>query len=149
VKLTLTALALAAVPLMTAPAAGASAAGASAASAPASSRCGVIRASTPYSRHGHSEEWRVYRTGDVSCQTAERTLDAVMHLQAKQHVGASEAGSYFTYKGWTCPFGDMGQQLCDLFPGHSLSGHPRAQALALNCAVVDGGCPKRAPSVFG
>jgi len=114
------------------------------AGAAGSRRCGLLHASTPYSRHGHHEPWRVYTAGATSCRTAERTLNAVLHLEAKAHSGSDEANSFFTYRGWTCPFGNMGTQLCDL-PAHAPF---KARALALNCDVVDGGCPKRPPAAL-
>jgi hypothetical protein len=130
-KLTLLALALTAAVLLSAPLTDASVSG----------TCGFIRASTPYSRHGRRDKWRVYITGATSCRTAQQTLDAVMHLEAKEHLGADEAHSFFTYRGWSCPFGDMGSQSCVLPARRS----PKAQALALDCAVVAGGCPTRVP----
>jgi hypothetical protein len=134
VKLTFLALALATVLSILAPSAGAS----------AGRPCGFIRASTPYSSHGHHDKWRVYVTGAASCATAQRTLDAVMHLEAKEHLGADEPRSFFTYRGWSCPFGNMGSQLCDLPARRPF----QARALALDCAVVSGGCPTRAPSGY-
>jgi len=133
-KLSLLALALTAMLLLFAPSAGAS----------GSRTCGFIRASVPYSHSGHRDKWRVYITGATSCVTAQQTLDAVMHLGGKQHVGASEADSFFTYRGWSCPFGNMGSQLCDL----PAPGRVKARALALDCAVVPGKCPSRAPRGF-
>ena len=130
-KLTLLALVIAAMLLLFAPSAGAAGA----------RPCGFIRASVPYSRHGDHDKWRVYITGATSCATAQKTLDVVMHLQAKEHLGAAEADSFFTYKGWTCPFGNMGSQLCDM-PARRPA---KAQALALDCTVVAGGCPRRTP----
>jgi hypothetical protein len=114
------------------------------AGAAGSRRCGLLHASTPYSRHGHREPWRVYIAGATTCKKAERTLNAVLHLEAKAHNGTDEADSFFTYKGWTCPFGNMGSQLCDL-PAHAPF---RAVALALNCDVPVGGCPKRPPAAL-
>jgi hypothetical protein len=105
--------------------------------------CGSIRASVPYSRHGNAERWRVYVSGAVSCQAAEATLAAVMHLDAAQHNGASEASSYFTVGSWRCPFGDMGFQTC----AQPARAPHRAQALAVECSV--NACPSgRAPSYF-
>ena len=115
-----------------------------AAGAAGSRRCGLLHASTPYSRHGHREPWRVYIAGATTCKQAERTLNAVLHLEGKAHNGSAEADSFFTYKGWTCPFGNMGSQLCDL-PAHAPF---TSRALALNCDVVVGGCPKRPPAAL-
>jgi hypothetical protein len=134
VKLLFLLLVLAATVMALAPGAGAS----------GNHRCGLLHASTPYSRHGHREPWRVYIAGATSCKTAEETLNAVLHMEAKTHSGSSEADSFFTYKGWTCPFGNMGSQLCDI-PSHAPF---KALALALNCDVVAGGCPKRPPAAL-
>jgi hypothetical protein len=127
-------LALATVLLVSAPGAGAA----------GSRRCGVLRASVPYSRRGHGDEWRVYITGATSCRAAQQTLDAVMHLRGKEHRGTGEADSFFAYRGWTCPFGNMGSQLCS-FPARA---PVRARALALDCTVLAGGCPRRAPTGY-
>jgi len=109
-----------------------------AASSPVS-RCGFLRASVPYSHHGSRYRWGVYVTGSASCRSAERTLNAVMHLGAKAHNGSSSANSYFTYRAWRCDFGQMGSQNC-----WTPSRRPyRAQALALTCdkRLNSGGCP--------
>jgi len=108
--------------------------------------CGYVHASVPYTAHGHAEKWRVYVTGHASCTTATSVLNAVMHLQGKQHNNGTEAGSYFTYAGWLCPFGQMGEQACLLptrLPDH---GPIRANALALNCATPGSGCPREVPA---
>jgi hypothetical protein len=112
-----------------------------AASAPRVTTCGYIRASVPYTRHGNAARWRVYVAGATSCASAVKALDAVMHLQATQHLGESEAGSYFTDGGWLCPFGDMGAQTCER-PAHAPI---RALALALDCATAGRGCPAHVP----
>jgi hypothetical protein len=108
--------------------------------------CGYIHASVPYSAHGQADRWRVYVKGSATCETAIGVLGAVMHLRGHQHLGSSEAGSYFTYSGWLCPFGDMGIQTCEL-PA-SLPAHPpiRAHALARDCSITQGGCPAKLPS---
>jgi hypothetical protein len=113
---------------------------------PSVTTCGFIRASVPYTPHGTGQRWRVYVTGAASCSSAVGVLDAVMHLQARQHVGASEADSYFTHNRWLCPFGNMGLQSCEL--PTRLPAHPpiRAHALALDCATAGRGCPAHVPS---
>lgn len=103
------------------------------------SRCGFLRASVPYSHHGSRYRWGVYVTGSASCQSAQRTLNAVMHLRAKAHNGSDNANSYFTYREWRCDFGQMGAQNC-----WTPSRRPyRAQALAVTCDkhLSSGGCP--------
>jgi hypothetical protein len=121
------------------------AAGAGGETAGSARTCGFIHASVPYSAHGQASKWRVYVQGASTCASATRVLDAVMHLQGKQHVGSSEADSYSTYAGWLCPSGDMGQQTCEL--PTRLPAHPpiRAHALARECSPP-GGCPARAPA---
>ena len=126
--------------LSVAPAAGASG---SVASTPSVTTCGYIHASVSYTRDGSAERWRVYVAGASSCAAATKVLDAVMHLQARPHLGSSEAGSYFTDDGWICPFGNMGSQTCELptrLPAHAPI---RAHAIALDCAVR--GCPAHLP----
>lgn len=114
-----------------------------AASASDSRVCGFVTASVPYARHGNAKRWRVYASGVTTCHAAESTLAAVMHLDAKQHVGRSEADSYFTVGSWRCAFGDMGFQSC-VQPARAPY---RAQALAVNCSL--NACPSsRPPSYF-
>ena len=108
--------------------------------------CGFVRASVPYSMRGSARSWRVYVSGATTCATAQATLDAVMHLRASQHPGADQAHSFSAYRGWICPFGQMGVQLCSL-PGDSPS-RPRARALAVECSTNS--CPSaRPPAFFG
>jgi hypothetical protein len=108
--------------------------------------CGFIHASVPYSSRGAGQRWRVYVTGAASCASAVAVLDAVMHLHATPHVGGSEADSYFTYNRWSCPFGNMGQQSCEL-PARPPAHPPiRAHALALDCTTAGRGCPARVPT---
>lgn len=142
-RVALLALILAAAALSALPAAAASGPAARSSSV---TTCGFIHASVPYSSHGTGQRWRVYVTGAASCSGAVGVLDAVMHLRARQHVGLSEADSYFSYNRWSCPFGDMGLQSCEL--PTSLPAHPpiRAHALALDCATVGRGCPAHVPS---
>jgi hypothetical protein len=106
--------------------------------------CGFVRASVPYSRNGSASRWRVYASGATTCGTAQSTLDAVMHLRASQHPGPDEADSFSAYRGWICPFGQMGVQLCSL-PGDSPS-RPRASALAVQCSTNR--CPSARPPAY-
>ncbi len=122
---------------------GASLAAAPTAGASKGKTCGYIRASVPYSAHGHADRWRVYLWGSASCASAEAVFDAVMHLHGKTHEAGGSAGSYVTFHGWLCPFGGMGQQSCQL-PTRLPDNPPiRAHAIALDCSVVAGGCPAR------
>jgi hypothetical protein len=117
-----------------------------AADAPNATTCGFIHASVPYSSHGHAKKWRVYVTGKASCATATKVLNAVMHLQGVEHSQGGEAGSYLTYASWMCPFGQMGEQTCEL--PTRLPAHPpiRAHALALSCAGAEERCPRDVPA---
>lgn len=103
--------------------------------------CGYIHASVPYTHHGTADRWRVYVKGATTCASAAAVLDAVMHLHGEQHQGSSEVDSYTIDAGWLCPFGNMGEQLCEL--PTRLPAHPpiRAHALALDCATPPRGCP--------
>jgi hypothetical protein len=68
-----------------------------------------------------------------------------MHLRASAHVGTDNADSYFSYRGWMCAFGQMGDQPCWLPATHPY----RASAIALNCDDrPDGGCPARIPHAY-
>lgn len=107
--------------------------------------CGYIRASVPYSAHGRASRWRVYVKGAASCARAEAVLDEVMHLKGTSHEGRTEAGSYFTFAGWVCPFGLMGEQTCELptrLPDHAPI---RAHAEALECTGAHRTCPAQLP----
>ncbi len=117
-----------------------------AANAPNAITCGFIHASVPYSSRGHAKEWRVYVTGKASCATATKVLNAVMHLHGVEHSQAGEAGSYVTDSGWICPFGQMGEQTCEL--PTRLPAHPpiRAHTLALSCAGAEERCPRDVPA---
>jgi hypothetical protein len=106
--------------------------------------CGVVHASIPYSHQGNHDRWRVYVRGHASCASAKRVLNAVMHLNATEHLGSSDATSYFSYHGWRCPFGNMGFQSCVL-PSHRPY---RAAVLAIDCAIASGGCPSRVPATY-
>ncbi len=102
--------------------------------------CGLLHVRVPYSSAGGGPAWRAYVRGNASCQTASTTLDAVMHLRGKNHDNGAESNSYFVYGHWTCPYGQMGSQVCLL----GSPSHPRARALALRCSEVR--CPaRRAP----
>jgi hypothetical protein len=124
----------------------ASLAAARSAGAAGETTCGYVHASVPYSAHGQADKWRVYVKGSATCATAVKVLSAVMHLHGREHLGSSDAGSYFTYAGWLCPFGDMGVQTCEL--PTSLPAHPpiRAHALAMDCATPPSGCPAKLPA---
>jgi hypothetical protein len=108
--------------------------------------CGYINVSVPYTAHGHAEQWRVYVTGNASCATATRVLNAVMHLQGSEHSHDGEAGSYTTYSGWLCPFGQMGEQTCELPTRLPTHGPIRANALALSCTGQSQSCPREVPA---
>jgi hypothetical protein len=107
--------------------------------------CGYVHASVPYSSSGQADRWRVYVKGSASCTTAVKVLDAVMHRRGKPHFQGGEANSYNTYRGWVCPFGHGGVQICQL-PAR-LPDHPpiRAHALALGCTLAEHGCPLSLP----
>lgn len=109
---------------------------------PRSQVCGFVHARVPYSRATGGPTWRIYVRGEASCPAATRALDAVMHLRGVNHSNGFESNSYFTYGGWTCPYGQMGLQLCFL----GSSGHERAKALARRCSEVS--CPAHRVPVF-
>lgn len=104
--------------------------------------CGFVKASVPYARHGNANRWRVYVSGTTTCHAAEEALTAAMHLNAVQHVGRSDADSYFTFRSWRCPFGNMGFQVCNS------PGRPpfRARVLAIECSIT--ACPSTRPPTY-
>jgi hypothetical protein len=105
--------------------------------------CGSLRASVPYSHHGHHDFWRVYVLGSTPCARAVNALKVVMHLGGAIHYGSSMATSYTDYRGWRCPFGQMGGQYC-FRPKHPPY---QTRAVALDCRVS---CPASIPrSYFG
>jgi hypothetical protein len=110
----------------------------------ATTQCGFVHASVPYSHRGHHDRWRVYAQGNASCAAARGVLSAVLHLNAAAHYGSDNANSYFTYRGWTCDFGQMGFQSC-WRPRHRPY---QAGALALDCVTASGGCPARIPNDY-
>ncbi len=101
--------------------------------------CGLLHARVPYATAGGGPVWRVYSHGNVSCRNAAAVLDAVMHLHGEDHFHGFESNSYFTYRGWTCPYGQMGSQVCFLGP----TSHPRAEIWALRCS--ENPCPTDRP----
>jgi hypothetical protein len=101
--------------------------------------CGLLHARVPYATAGGGPVWRVYSHGNVSCRNAAAVLDAVMHLHGQDHSHGFESNSYFTYRGWTCPYGQMGSQVCFL----GSTRHPRAEAWALRCS--ENPCPTDRP----
>lgn len=104
--------------------------------------CGFLHARVPYSTRAGGPVWRVYARGHASCRAATGVLDAVMHLRGADHDNGAQSNSYVTYRGWTCPYGQMGSQLCFLGP----TGHPRAQALADRCS--EAACPSNRVPAF-
>ena len=114
------------------------------ASAASNRQCGFVYASVPYSHHGRHDRWRVYVRGNASCAAARGALNAVLHLNATPHYGSDNANSYFTYRGWTCDFGQMGAQSC-WRPRHRPY---QAGALSLDCVTAAGGCPVRIPTNY-
>jgi hypothetical protein len=106
--------------------------------------CGSLHASVPYSEHGNSARWGTYVAGGASCKEATEVLSVVMHLGGRIHEGSSEVDSYVSYRGWRCPFGQMGIQICLL----GSPTRPRARALASRCAVREAGCPVHKPPAW-
>jgi hypothetical protein len=48
----------------------------------------------------------------VSCATAMKVMSDLSAGKAENHQGSSDASSYLTVDGWTCPYGSMGIQAC-------------------------------------
>lgn len=104
--------------------------------------CGFFHAHVPYSALSGGPRWRAYVRGATSCSAATNTLDAVMHHRGTDHFNGSESNSYITYRNWTCPYGQMGVQLCFL----GSTRHPRARALAHRCSETP--CPSNRVPTF-
>ncbi len=98
------------------------------------SRCATFRAK--------GSKYGVYiADGHVKCSVATGILRAVDSGKGKIVEHGSSADSYVLYKGWLCPFGNMGEQTCE-HSGHPVD-NPSQDIASLACAI-ERGCPARA-----
>lgn len=92
--------------------------------------------------HAKGAEYGVYiADGHVNCGTATRVLKAIDSGKGKIVEHGSSADSYVLYKGWLCPFGNMGEQTCE-HSGHPVN-NPSQDIASLSCSI-ERGCPVRA-----
>jgi hypothetical protein len=78
-------------------------------SSSASTRCGTV---TGGNDDFQGQTLTVYAGAGVSCATATTVMSDLSAGKATNHQGASDASSYFIVDGWTCPYGNMGAQVC-------------------------------------
>jgi hypothetical protein len=95
--------------------------------------------------HAKGAEYGVYiADGHVKCSVATAVLRAIDSGKGKIVEHGSSADSYVLYKGWLCPFGNMGEQTCE-HSGHPVN-NPSQDIASLSCSI-ERGCPKRAEFV--
>jgi hypothetical protein len=98
------------------------------------SRCGTF--------HAKGSEYGVYiADGHVKCSVATAVLQAIDSGEGKIVEHGSSADSYVLYKGWLCPFGNMGEQTCE-HSGRPVED-PSQDIASLSCSI-ERGCPVRA-----
>jgi len=108
-------------------------AGVAAASAVRVERCETVTVA-----HQH---WGVYvESGRVNCATAGTVLVAVASGKAKD-VDKGPADEYWLYKGWACPYNQMGETVCQY--GSKPIANPTRVIVARDCVTASGanGCP--------
>lgn len=99
-----------------------------------SSRCATFRVK--------GAEYGVYiADGHVGCSVATGILKAIDSGKGKIVEHGDSANSYILYKGWLCPFGNMGEQTCE-HSKHPVS-NPSQDIASLSCSI-ERGCPVRA-----
>ena len=92
--------------------------------------------------HAKGAEYGVYiADGHVKCSVATAVLQAVDSGKGKIVEHGSSADSYVLYRGWLCPFGNMGEQTCE-HSGHPVED-PSQDIASLSCSI-ERGCPVRA-----
>jgi hypothetical protein len=79
--------------------------------------------------------------GHVKCSVAVGILKAIDSGKGKIVEHGSSADSYVLYRGWLCPFGNMGEQTCE-HSGHPVN-NPSQDIASLSCSI-ERGCPVRA-----
>lgn len=92
--------------------------------------------------HAKGSEYGVYiADGRVNCGAATGILKAIASGKGKIVEHGSSADSYVLYRGWLCPFGNMGEQTCE-HSGHPVE-NPSQDIASLSCSI-ERGCPVRA-----
>ncbi len=99
-----------------------------------SARCGTFSAG--------AKTYGVYiADGKVACSAAEGILKAIAGGHGTKVAKANSASSYVLYRGWLCPYGNMGEQTCE-HATHPVS-KPSQDIASLSCSFGTG-CPKQA-----
>ncbi len=119
---------------------------AAASSTPPNPACQAVAVHPRVSRcatfHARGSKYGVYiADGHVKCSVAVRILTAVDSGKGKIVEHGSSAGSYVLYRGWLCPFGNMGEQTCE-HSGRPVN-NPSQDIASLSCAI-ERGCPVQA-----
>jgi hypothetical protein len=110
--------------------------------APQASASGTHLSSRCATFHARGPEYGVYiADGHVSCRVAVGILRAVDSGKGKIVQHGSSADSYVLYRGWLCPFGNMGEQTCE-HSRHPVN-NPSQDIASLACSI-ERGCPVRA-----
>jgi hypothetical protein len=110
--------------------------------APQASASGTHLASRCATFHARDADYGVYiADGHVKCSVAVAVLRAVDSGKGKVVEHGSSADSYVLYRGWLCPFGNMGEQTCE-HSGHPVN-NPSQDIASLSCSI-ERGCPVRA-----
>jgi hypothetical protein len=110
--------------------------------APQASASGTHLASRCATFHARGAEYGAYiADGHVKCSVAVGILEAVDSGKGKIVEHGSSADSYVLYRGWLCPFGNMGEQTCE-HSGHPVN-NPSQDIASLSCSI-ERGCPVRA-----
>jgi hypothetical protein len=90
------------------------------------------------------KRWGVYvAKGKVGCATAGAVLKGVLANKGTYVNNGSSANSYVLYKGWLCPYDQMGIVTCE-FATRPVA-HAGRQIFGLSCAtgVGEPACPAR------
>jgi hypothetical protein len=110
---------------------------------PQSFASGTHPASRCETFHARGSEYGVYiADGHVRCSVAVGILKAVDSGKGKIVEHGSSADSYVLYRGWLCPFGNMGEQTCEHTENPAVS-NPSQDIASLSCSI-ERGCPRRA-----
>jgi hypothetical protein len=118
------------------------AAACSVALAPQASASGTHSVSRCATFHAKGSRYGVYiADGHVKCSVAVGILEAVDSGKGKIVEHGSSADSYVLFRGWLCPFGNMGEQTCE-HSGHPVN-NPSQDIASLSCSI-ERGCPVRA-----
>lgn len=109
--------------------------------APQASASGTHMSDRCATFHLRGAKYGVYiADGHVKCGVAVGILKAVDSGKGKIVNNGDSANSYVLYRGWLCPFGNMGEQTCE-HSGHPVN-NPSQDIASLSCSI-ERGCPVR------